>query len=204
MEFKKKFFRYLIAALLIVGIPAFTVGCTQADVQKAVALIQAEIPTAVALLNDVLPVIIAFSGTEAQPVQANVNQIKNDLAELQTLCQSYASSGTADVYNSILKVIDDLVMNGDTALLAATHITNSESQQKASVILGALSATLHILDGYIQATQTTDQVRARAQSRQLKLSTVRAYWSDQDQKRIEQAMGHPFNQLYNQEVALGF
>lgn len=184
-----------------------TVGCTQADVQKAVALVQAELPTAIALIGDIAPIIIAFAGpqgTASTPIQQSITVIQSDLGELQTLCASYTSAPSTNVYASILKVVDDLVTQGDSALLTAAQIKNPATQQQATVILGSLSAVLHILDGYVQATQSASQVKATAAARVVKLNAVRAYWSPLDKKGIEQAAGIPFNMAYAHAVALGF
>jgi hypothetical protein len=184
-----------------------TVGCTQADVQKAVALVQAELPTAIALVGDVAPIIIAFAGPQdssASGTQREVTTIQSDLGELQTLCASYTSSPSSSIYASILKVVDDLVTNGDSALLTAVQIKDPATQQKATVILGSLSAVLHIVDGYVQATQSASQVKATAAARTVKLNAVRAYWSPSDKKGIEQAAGVPFDVVYSHAVALGF
>lgn len=209
----KSFFRSLslggvvaVLSLSLVALP--TVGCTSADVQKAVALVQAEIPTAIALIGDVAPIIIAFAGaqgtTSTSPIQTAITTIQSDLSELQTLCASYTSSPSTSVYASILTVVDDLVTQGDSALLTAAKITDPATQQKATVILGSLSAVLHILDGYVQATQSVSQVKATAAARSVKLNAVRAYWSAEDKKGIEQATGVNFNAAYQHEVALGF
>jgi hypothetical protein len=209
----KSFFRSLslggTVAILSVSLVALpTVGCTSADVQKAVALVQAELPTAIALIGDIAPIIIAFAGTPGTtattPIQQTITVIQSDLGELQTLCASYTSSPSTDVYTSIMKVVDDLVTQGDSALLTAAKITNPTTQQQATVLIGSLSAVLHILDGYIQATQTTAQVKATAANRAIKLKSVRAYWSAEDKKGIEQATGVNFNVAYQHEVALGF
>lgn len=198
----------IVAALCLTIVTVPTIGCTQADVQKAVALVQAELPTAIALIGDVAPIIIAFAGnqggTATTPVQQTITTIQSDLGELQTLCASYTSASSSSTYASILKVVDDLVTQGDAALLTAAQIKDPATQQKATVILGSLSAVLHILDGYVQATQTTAQVKATAAARTVKLNAVRSYWSDADKKGIEQAFDNPFDATYQHEVALGF
>jgi hypothetical protein len=208
----KPFFRSLsvgatVAVLSISLVTVPTVGCTQADVQKAVALVQAEIPTAVALIGDIAPIIIAFAdapGASTTPIQATISTIQSDLGELQTLCASYTSAPSSSIYASILKVVDDLVTQGDGALLTAAQIKDPATQQKATVLLGSLSAVLHILDGYVQATQSVAQVKATAANRTVKLKAVRAYWSSEDEKGIEKASGVPFIVTYRNAQALGF
>ncbi|HEV2709156.1 MAG TPA: hypothetical protein VGU67_02985 [Edaphobacter sp.] len=194
-----------ILALSLAVLPI--AGCTQADVQKAVALVQAELPTAIALVGDVAPIIIAFAGPQgaaSSPIQNTITTVQSDLGELQTLCASYTSAPSTTIYASILKVVDDLVTQGDSALLTAAQIKDPATQQKATVILGSLSAVLHILDGYVQATQSASQVKATAAARAVKLNAVRAYWSPSDKKGIEQAAGVPFNTAYAHAVAMGF
>jgi len=197
----------VVAALSISIVAVPLTGCTQADVQKAVALVQAELPTAIALVGDVAPIIIAFAGPQggaSTPIQQSISTVQSDLAELQTLCASYTSAPSSSIYASILKVVDDLVTQGDGALLAAAQIKDPATQQKATVILGSLSAVLHILDGYVQATQSASQVKATAAARTVKLNAVRAYWSPSDKKGIEQAAGVPFNTAYAHAVTMGF
>lgn len=198
----------IVAALSVSIVAVPLTGCTQADVQKAVALVQAELPTAIALIGDVAPVVIAFAGAQGgnatTPIQQTITTVQSDLSELQTLCASYTSSPSPDIWASITKVVDDLVTQGDSALLTAAQIKDTATQQKATVMLGSLSAVLHILDGYVQAAQSASQVRATAAARTVKLNAVRAYWSPSDKKGIEQASGVPFDAAYAHAVALGF
>ena len=194
-----------ITMISVVILP--TVGCNSADVQKAVALVQAELPTAIALVGDIAPIIIAFAGPQGSastPIQNTVNTIQSDLAELQTLCASYTSSPSTNVYDQILSVVDNIVVQGDSGLLAALQIKDPGTQQKVTVLFGSLSAVLHIIDGYLQATQSAAQVKATAAKRTIKLNAIHAYWSPSDKKMIENAAGVPFSTAYQHETALGF
>jgi hypothetical protein len=196
----------VVAALCVTLTVLPVAGCSSADVQKAVSLIAAELPTAIAIAGELAPLIGSLSGTQTATTG---QKIQADLVELQTLVNDYnkpgnSSSVLASTFGSITNVVDDLVVNGDAALLSATHITNPASQTKVTAILTILSVALHVIDGYVQATQTTTQVKATAAKRTVKLKQVSAYYSDSDKEILADAFGYSYNTLYNHEVALGF
>jgi hypothetical protein len=205
MKFLRKLSIPAIAAVVAASlIIAPTTGCSSADVQKAVSLVQAEIPTAIALIGDLAPIIIAFAGPNGGQVSTAVPQINQKLTDLQALCQQYTANPGNDTFSSIVNMVDQLVTEGDTALLDLANVKSSPSQATAMTLLGSLSAVLHIIDGYVQATQSAAQVKATAQRRAVKLQAVHAYWSQQDKKQIESAFNTNFDKLYSQELAIGF
>lgn len=192
-----------LALTLTVCLP--TTGCTSADVQKSVSLIEAELPTAVSLAAEVAQIVAVFAGPQSQsPIASTSATIQAALTELQTLCASYTQNPSATTYKSILNVVDTLVTTGDQALLNAAHISNSDSQQKGTAVIGSLDVILHIIDGYLQATQSTAQVKANAARRTVKLSQVVPYWSSPDMLIIGNAFGEPAGQVIAYAEAQGF
>lgn len=158
-----------------------TTGCTQADVDKTVALIESQIPTAIALTNTVISVVSMFGVASPSKVQTVGTTVSSDLATLQTLCAQYDATKDKTVFAKLVGLVDQIVTNGDTALLQAAAIKDPQSKAVATAALGALDTILHVIDGYVQQTQTTAQVKETAKRRQVKLSQISMYW---DQQRL--------------------
>lgn len=210
-KFLKKISMPLIAAVLCTSMVFTTVGCTQADVQKTVSLIAAELPTAISIASEVLTIVSAVGATQGSTgdgAQAQITAvgvvIKSDLSELQTLVASYQGSPNPNTWASIINVVDTLVGQGDTALLAAADIKDPTSQAKATAIIGSLDAILHIVDGYIQATQTTAQVQATAKRRAVKLNQVSELWNKQIIADAAAKNGMTYTQVVAYETAQGY
>lgn len=196
-------FTVAILSLSLVCLP--TAGCTSAEVQKSVSLIETELPTAISLASEVAQIVAVFAGPQQQPKIASANAtIQGSLTELQTLCASYTQNPSSATYQSMLNVIDTLVTTGDQALLQAAHISDPGSQQKATAIIGSLDVILHILDGYVQATQSPAQVKANASRRAVKLSQVMPLWRNQDMVEIGNAFDAPPEMVIARAQAYGF
>jgi hypothetical protein len=165
-----------LSMLSITVVP--TLGCNQGDVQKAIALIDSQLPTAIALANTVISVL-AQTGVLAEPngLTGVGAVISNDLATLKSLCDQYEAGASASVYDSIVKLIDQIVTEGDSAVLQASGIKDQKSQAAVTAVLGGLDTILHVIDGYIQSTQTTAQIKATASKRTIKLNQVRSAWN---------------------------
>jgi len=126
-------------------------------------------------------------------------------------------------------VVDALVSDADEGLLAALEIKNPASQAKAEVALSALDAAVHVVDGYLMAVRTPDELKAAAENRAaiqdtekleagksgaekpgtetqgaVKLRTVARYWNSKDWERVEQAFGARGEELLGAEMRSGF
>lgn len=191
----------MLSSILLMGT---MIGCTSADVQKAVSQVAAEMP-AVESAVAAASALASVADPALAPVILPLNGIAQiALPQLQGLLQAYASNPTANTFANITTVIDSIVTNGDTALLAASKISNPESQQKATAILASLDALLHVIDGFISQAQTPAQVQAKVAARTLKLKQVSQYWSDSDKSTVAAAFHAPYSTVYHQAVVQGF
>jgi hypothetical protein len=172
-----KVLRNIILATSMTAVTVGVVGCTQADVDKTVALIESQIPTAIALTNTVIAAYSAFGAAAPDnSAAASVGAVvTNDLAELQQLCAQYTAQPNKNAFQSIVNLVDKLVTEGDTALLDAAAIKNVQTRSSVTAAIGALDTILHVVDGYVQSTQSTAQVKATAQRRQVKLRQISMY-----------------------------
>lgn len=199
----KKNWSRCLALAMACFMPVFTVGCTKADIDKTVALIGAELPTAIQLALQVATIVAAF-GTSGPSVQTTNQKVVAGLQELETLVTAYQAHPSADVYTQITQTINDVVTNSEAQLLAASQIEDVKSKQEAVTLLGSLNAVLLIIDGYVQATQSTKQVQATAATRKAKLSRMQSMLNIpmMDQKLHQH--GYTYKQYYTHETAMGF
>lgn len=187
-SFADKFFVLALALVMIVS----TTACTKAQVENVVKQIVAYTPTAIALAQQALTLVNAF-GASAVPT-STVAQITSKLTTLETVGNTYLSkSATASEKNvawtSIITLVDSVVSDADSALLTSVGVKNSSSQQEITIGLGALSAALHIIDGYISTAQSSSDVQAKLAKRAIKLKTVSQFWTEQQKIEIAQAYG---------------
>lgn len=170
-----KIVRKLVAITALSAMVLVPTGCNQQDVAKTVALVESQLPTAIALTNTVLSVL-ATSGVLASDQQNNIGTVvTQDLTELQTLCTQYEAGANKGVFDSIVSLVDKIVTEGDASLLQAAQIKDPQTKATVTAALGALDTVLHIIDGYVQLSQSTQQVKAEAARRQVKLQSIHAY-----------------------------
>lgn len=176
---KSKMLRVTVAMALVSAVPLVTTGCDQADINKTVALIESQIPTAIALTNAVISAYAAFGSSNPDTAIATSNisrTVTMDLQELQALCDNYTAAPGKDSFSKVVASVDKIVTEGDQALLQATGIKNTQSQAAATAAIGALDTILHVIDGYVQMSQSTAEVKVTAQRRTVKLRQVSMYF----------------------------
>lgn len=179
-------------------------GCSNASVSKAVSLVASEMPAVESGVAAAAALVSAVDPALA-PIVIPVNAIAQAaLPQLQALLQQYAANPNASIFASIESVVDKIVTDGDTALLAASKISNPASQAKATAILASLDAMLHVLDGFISQVQTPAQVKAKTSARLVKLQQVSAYWSQNDKNTVAAAFHAPYSVVYDHAIQAGF
>ena len=171
------------------------IGCTKADFDKAVSLIAAELPTVVQLANTILS-LYGDAGEYKVPA--------TELQSLQNLIAAYQAHPSNSSFQQIAAMVDQLVTQGDQDLLAAAQIKDPVRQQQVTTVLAAFDITLHIIDGYVLATQSTAQVQAKAAARRVKLKQLSQFYSLQDKLQVENAFHQPYEKVYNQAISMGF
>jgi uncharacterized membrane protein len=196
-----------LCAVLLMGA---TTGCTSAQVANVVKNIAIYAQEAQPIVTEVLALVMSFSDKQsnnvptASEIQMVSNKIKTDLSDLATLCNAYTAHPSSSVWQQIVALVDDLVTNGDSALTEIAGIKSSASQQGALATLASLDALLHTIDGFMQTTQSSTQVKATAARRAIKIQAVSRYWSDRDKVRMSQDFGQDYFTLYRHEIAMGF
>lgn len=190
----------MIAIVLLFIVPFSVTGCNSADITKVVAEIASNIPTAIALAQSILAIVNLAGGAQAQGIVVPVDKLN----ALKQLCDDYTANPKADTWHEIIALVDELVTDGDSALLTALSIKDPATQQKATAVLGALSAVLHIIDGYVQQTQPASAVKATAAKRKVKLARISQYWSVQDKKNIESSFNKTYPEIMQLETSMGF
>jgi hypothetical protein len=199
-----------VTAALCLSIVAFsTVGCTSAQVSQVVAEVEAQIPTAIALTNTVVSVVSLFNAAPGASTGVVISPavgtlITTDLNELETLCKQYETTPSTSVYSSILTLVDSLVTQGDSALLAAANITDPTTKAQATAALGSLDTILHMIDGYLQTTQTSAQIQATVARRAIKLKQVSPYFDHAALDKAAAQYHMTGDQVLDYETSLGF
>jgi hypothetical protein len=200
-----KFYLQVVAMALIGSCLIVTpVGCTAADAQKAVAEIDAYLPTAIQLAEIVIQAIGAAQsqGLSAE-AQSTGNTILSDLKELQTLTDAYLAQPSDTTWHNIQNLLETIINTNQSALEAAVGIKSHDAKTAYIAAITGLSAALAVLDGYVNSTKTTAQLKAKAQVRRAKLSAQVRYWSDADKQRVSSALGVDFNTLQREALAYG-
>jgi hypothetical protein len=197
------------AVLCLSTVTMTTVGCTSAQVSQVVAEVSAQIPTAIALTNTIVSVVSLFSVTNGTTTASVVSPtlvttLTQDLNELQTLCNQYNATPNASIFTSITTLVDTIVTQGDSALLASSQITDPTSKAQATAVIGALDTILHVIDGYLQTAQSTAQVKATAARRQVKLKQISMYFNQDELNKAASAEGYTGAQVLQYETSLGF
>lgn len=199
----------LLVSLLGSAMAVCTSGCTASEVNGVVTKIAAEIPTVISLAREALTIYeaVGTSSTETASVTAKVTTINTDLSQLQTLTDDYlaASSSAAKTtaWSNIDALVDTLATDADT-VLATASVKNSDSKAAGVVVLASLDAAVHILDAYVSSTQSTSTVDAKLAKRTIKLRQVSALWSPQDQQRVADVAGVPYDVALRYAEARGF
>jgi hypothetical protein len=197
---KTAFFR-IVALAMACFFPIFSVGCTKADLDKTVALIGAELPTALQLALQVATIVAAFGnppGTTAK------DKIVAGIKEVEVLVTAYQANPSQSAFDQIVKAFNEVIATSEDQLLSASQITDQNSRKEAVAILGSLNATLLVIDGYVQATQTTTQVKATAHTRKAKLERLQSLINIQYMDQKFKVQGHSYQQYYAHETAMGF
>jgi hypothetical protein len=194
----------LCGIFVCVGMVSTTTSCTSSQVTAVVQKISAFLPAVETFNSGVASVVAALEPQDAVLVLGVTTVVNNGMKELQSLTATYTASPNASTWQNIVALVDSLVTNGDAALLQASKISNPVSQVKATTVIGALDAVLHVIDGWVQSTQTPAQAAATAAARQVKLQSVVRYWSQQDKDRVAHELGVPFKMAYEHELALGY
>lgn len=160
-------------------------SCAARDTVQAAKAIAAYLPVVTALANDAAAVAAALDAEDAPLIQQVNAKVQAELTELAKVSAAYVASPTADNWTRLGAVMDGLVNDADTGLLAAAGIKNAESQARAKVALAALDAAVHVLDGYLAAARTPQQTQAAVNARRVKLATVARAWSAADWQRAD-------------------
>jgi len=190
----------VVAAL---GLSMVLAGCTQADAVKAASTIHAYLPTVMALADDAAALAGEIDAADAAKVRAVSGQVQSELAELETVSGAYAASPTADGWERLGAVVDALVSDADQGLMAALAIKDASSQAKVKVAMSALDAAAHVVDGYLLSARTPAEAQAAASTREVKLQSVVRYWSSEDWKRVELALGESREKLMAEGMQSG-
>jgi hypothetical protein len=200
----KKLIAISLVLALAVCLMLPTIGCTNTQVTTAVGKIGSYIPTVIALNSIVAGAVSALDPAIAVAVMAITATINAGLTELRTLCSAYAANPNATAWQNIKTLIDSVVTNGDAALLQAAKISNPQSKTMVTASLAALSAGLHIIDGFVSQTQTKAELQQKAANREIKLAQVVEYWNQQERDQVAKSLGTKFETAYETATALGF
>jgi hypothetical protein len=162
------------------------------------------------IITEVLALVTSFGseqsgeGSNVSAIQAAGNKIQTDLSDLETLCNAYTAKPSVSVWQQITALVDDLVTNGDSALTQLIGIKSPSGQEAAITTLASLDALLHTIDGFVQTTQSSPQVKATAAKRAIKIQAISQFWSERDKAGLAQAFGQDYSTLYSHEIAMGF
>lgn len=190
----------LLAACMII-VPT---GCTSASIEKAVSEIDAYLPTAIQLAQIVISAVgVAQSNGLSPDAQNTANTVIADLKELQTLCDSYLSQPQGGTWQNIQNVLETILSANQQQLEAAAGIKSHDAKNAYVAAITSLSAALAVIDGYINTTKTSAQLKTKAQARQAKLSAYVQVWTPQDKARISAALGVPYPVLEKEALAYG-
>jgi hypothetical protein len=220
-----------LALLVAIGLAACLASCSQGDAVKAASTIHAYLPAVVGLADDAAALAGELDPAESSKLQALSTKLQTELQELETVSGAYAAAPSADGWTKMGAVVDSLVSDADEGLLAALAIKDPASQAKAKVALSALDAAMHVVDGYMMAARTPQQVKAvavdRAATEEMELRTVSSptlsagerrgegeaastllpisrYWSREERRSVALAFGVSDEDLSAAEMRLGF
>jgi hypothetical protein len=201
----------VIAICMIMLSGAMTTGCTATQVDDVVAKINAYLPTVIALVNEAITVYdaVGTSSSDTDTVASNqvLDVVKDDLVSLQKPLADYLAATSKQskqtAWLNVMALIDTAATDADK-LLAIAAVKNSDTQSRGVVVIAAIDAAVHILDGYVAATQTTQQVQATAAKRSIKLRQIARYWSPQDKHEVASHFGMPYMVYMARAQAMGF
>jgi hypothetical protein len=196
--------RWAVALVLALGLALGSAGCSQADAEKTASTIHAYLPTVVSLANEAATVAAALDPSDAAEIQSVSAKVQKDLTELELISGTYASAPSSSVWTQLTAVVDQLVSDADSGLLAAANIKDASSQAKAKIALSALDAAVHVVDGYLQAAQPPATVQKTAAARNVKLHEVTQYWNSADWQRVNDRFGGHAQELAEDETRIGF
>ena len=196
--------RWILALAASMGLGGCMVGCSQADAVKAASTIHAYLPTVMGLADDMAAMAAALDPAESVQVQKVSTKVQAELQELEAVSGAYAAAPTSDGWAKLGAVVDELVSDADSGLLAALEIKNPASQAKAKAALSALDAAVHVVDGYLLAARSPAEAQAAAAGRAVKLQSVVRHWNAKDWQRVEQAFGRRGGELAEAEIRAGF
>jgi hypothetical protein len=189
-------------ALCVLLISVSVTGCTAATVQKAVTLINSELP-AIESAEAAVSVFVSALDPAIAPIIAIGNPIiQAGLKQLSVLCTNYLANPNTSLWAQITSLVDSIVTQGDQALLAAAHISDPSSQQKATTILSALDGLLHIIDSYVSSAQPASTVAATANARAAKLKTISQLWTPATRDSMNAALVSHVDLNYGQWLQL--
>ncbi|HEX9198533.1 MAG TPA: hypothetical protein VF865_03175 [Acidobacteriaceae bacterium] len=177
--------------VLVAGIlsGACLAGCSQQDGVKAATTIHAYLPAVMGLANDASMMAEALDPAEASTLRAVSAKVLTELQELEAVSGAYVAAPSADGWSRLGAVVDLLVSDADEGLLAAMAIKNPESQARAKIVLSALDAAMHVVDGYMMSARSPQQAEAVAAKRVVHLQQVARCWTPQERQKVGQAYG---------------
>ena len=195
-------------SILALGLTALVVGCTSVQVATVVKYISIYAQEAEPILTALLPIITSLSsGSQDSSAATSLNSFalgaEADLNALTSLCNDYASSPSVSVYRKIEATVDRLVSESDSALLQVLAIKDASTRQRVQVAIAGFDALIHTIDGFVQMTQSSATVAAKAQSRAIKLDQVAGCWSEEDKATVAHAFGYDFSSLLQHATRLG-
>jgi len=179
--------RAAVVAVAALALALCAGGCSQAEAVKAAKMIHTYVPTVMALANDAAAIAEALAPGDAAVVREWNTRIQSDLQVLGETSGAYVAEPSGEGWARVGAAMDSLVANADRGLLAAMAIKNPESEVRAKVVLSALNAAVHVLDGFLLTARTPTEVQDAAAARMVKLEQVSRYWSPQDWRRVDAA-----------------
>jgi hypothetical protein len=176
----------VVAAL---GLAVVLGGCKQTDAVQAAATIHAYLPTVVALAQDAGTLVAGLEPAEAAEVSQVSAKVQAELAVLEQVSGAYAAAPSAEGWARLGAVVDQLVSDADTGLMAALAIKSEASQTKAKAALSALDAAVHVVEGYLASARGPVAAQAAVEKRPVRLAAVVRQWSASDWRRVETGLG---------------
>lgn len=189
----KKAAKLPVAALICLALGSSaligTTGCNSMDAQKAAQLISGVLPSVLSAEQAVGALLVAVDPAVGIPLQAFQPLISAGVAELENLLRGYEANPSASAWASVVSTVDNLVNQGDQQLLAASQIKDVASQAKATGIIAAFDALLHVIDGYVQQTQSVAQVKKTMTARKVSMNKALSLLNQQQRGQVAQAYG---------------
>jgi hypothetical protein len=179
-------------------------GCSPTNVDATLAKIQANLPVAENVLNTLSPIIETLDPSSAAVIKPLVAQIDADIPLVSQAITAYLANPSADQLAKIQTSINAIVSNGSASLLAATHISDPASQQKAVAAFSLLQTSLVIVDGLIQNIESPSVVKANAETRTVKLATLDPYLDHGKLDQFAVANGTTYRAFYQLEQRSGY